>query len=226
MPDIPNRDALEAQLARKLSGLSRRQMGELLEHLGDPPNIANVPASFWKESGEELAKVVTPFSERVYLEAAERMLETVPIGVDWSLVNQAASSWARQYAFDLVGGINSTTRQAVGQAVGNYFSQGLTMGDLTNRLGRIYSPIRADMIATTEVTRAAAEGERATVSEIEKEGIKMVEVWQTNNDELVCPICGPKHGKKIGTNWTRNDGPPAHPRCRCWINHEFEKPKL
>ena len=224
MPDIPNRDALEAQLARKLSKLQRAQMARLLELMGDPPNMANVPMSFWDDAGKELAQVVTPFSERVYLESAERMLESVPIGVDWSLVNQAASGWARQYAFDLVGGINDTTRQAVGQAVGNFFDQGWTMGDLTDRLGRIYSPIRAEMIARTEVTRAAVEGERATVREIEKEGIRMVEVWQTRNDELVCPICGPKHGKKIGTNWTRNDGPPAHPRCRCWTNHEFEEP--
>jgi hypothetical protein len=80
------------------------------------------------------------------------------------------------------------------------------------------------MIAITEVTRAAAEGERATVREIAKEGIKMVEVWQTKNDEIVCTICGPRHGKKVGDGWSRNDGPPAHPRCRCWINHEFEKP--
>jgi SPP1 gp7 family putative phage head morphogenesis protein len=95
------------------------------------------------------------------------------------------------------------------------------MGDLRGRLGRIYSPVRAEMIAVTEVTRAAAEGERATVREIEKEGIRMVEVWQTNNDSLVCPICGPRHGKKVGDGWSKNDGPPAHPRCRCWLTHTF-----
>jgi len=33
----------------------------------------------------------------------------------------------------------------------------------------------------------------------------------------VCPICGPKHNREI------KDGqyPPAHPRCRCWVNHEI-----
>jgi hypothetical protein len=225
MPDIPNRDELERILARKLGGLNRRQLGKLMELMGDPPKIENVPMSFWDDAGKELAQVVTPFSERVYLEAAERMLETVPVGVDWSLVNTAASSWAQQYAYDLIGGINATSRQAVGQAVSNFFTQGWTMRDLHNRLGRIYSPVRAEMIAVTEVTRAAAEGERGVVAEIEKEGIRMVEVWQTNNDELVCNICGPRHGKKHGDGWTRSQGPPAHPRCRCWTNHEFEKPK-
>ena len=224
MPDIPNRDVLESILARKLGGLNRRQLGSLLELMGDPPKLENVPMSFWDDAGKELAQVVTPFSERVYLEAAERMLETVPIGVDWSLVNEAASSWAHEYSYNLVGGINTTTQRAVGQAVGNFYSQGQTMGDLTARLGRIYSPIRAEMIAQTEVTRAAAEGELSVVREIEKEGVRMIAVWQTNNDEIVrqCPICWPRHQKKRGDGW--NDPPPAHPRCRCWINHEFMEP--
>ena len=224
MPDIPNRDALEKILARKLAGLNRRQLGNLLELMGDPPKLENVPLSFWDDAGKELAQVVTPFSERVYLEAAERMLATVPIGVDWSLVNEAASIWSQQYSYSLVSGINATTQRAVGRAVGNFYSQGQTIGQLTGRLGRIYSPIRAEMIAITEVTRAAAEGEREIAAELAKDGIKMVEVWETRNDELVCPICGPRHGKKEGTNWTKNDGPPAHPRCRCNIRHEFEKP--
>jgi hypothetical protein len=223
MPDIPNRDELERILGRKLGGLNRRQMGKLLELMGDPPRIENVPMSFWDDMGKELAQVVTPFLERVYLEAAERMLRTVPIGVDWALVNEAASTWARQYAFDLIKGITDTTRRAVGQAVSNFFDQGWTMGDLTSRLGRIFSPVRADMIAQTEVTRAAMQGEVAIVREIAKEGVQMVAVWQTKNDELVCPICGPRHGKKKGDGWY--DENPAHPRCRCHINHEFAQEK-
>jgi hypothetical protein len=201
-------------------------MGKLLELMGDPPSLDNVPMSFWDDAGKEMAQVVTPFSERVYLEGAERMLETVPVGVDWSLVNESASQWARQYSYNLVSGINATTQRAVGQAVGNFYSQAWTMGDLRRKLGNIYGPVRADMIAQTEVTRAAAEGERGVVAEIGKEGIRMVEVWQTSNDEIVCPICGPRHGKKQGDGWNRNQGPPAHPRCRCWINHEFVQEKV
>jgi hypothetical protein len=45
----------------------------------------------------------------------------------------------------------------------------------------------------------------------------MVPIWQTSNDERVCPICGPKHGKEI----TDGKFPPAHPRCRCWVTYEF-----
>ena len=82
------------------------------------------------------------------------------------------------------------------------------------------------MIARTEVTRAAVEGQRATVKEtsdaLAKYGIKpMVEVWQTRNDDLVCSIYRSRHGKKEGAGWTKEDGPPAHNGCRCWTNHKF-----
>jgi hypothetical protein len=179
--------------------------------------MANIPPDLWDELGEELAEVVIPFSERVYLESAERLLETVPIGVGWSLVNESASNWALQYGSELVRGINGTTRQATNQAISNFFTQGWTMGDLRGRLGRIYSPVRAEMIAVTEVTRAAVEGERATVREIEKEGIRMKPIFNTSNDDLVCPICSPRNQKEI----TDGQYPPLHPRCRCWLNHEF-----
>jgi len=225
MPEIPNRDELEQILARKLGGLQRKQMGRLLELMGDPPSMINVPASFWDEMGKELTAAIVPFLEGVYLEAVERALETISIGVDWALINEAASAWARQYSYNLVKGIIETTRRAIGQAIADFFDLGLSLGDLTDILGRIFSPIRAEMIARTEVTRAAVEGERALVRELEKEGIRMVEVWLTRNDELVCPICAPRNGKYENDGWTRNDGPPAHPRCRCSTRHEFEKPK-
>lgn len=222
MPDIPNRDELERRLARMLGRANRTWLAKLLEYLGDPPSLDNVPADFWDKSGKELAQTLLPFSERVYLDAAERMLASVPIGVNWDLINTAASEWARGYTYDLIRGINETSRRAVQQAISAYFEQGLTIGDLRERLGRIYSPVRAEMIATTEVTRAASMGEQALAQEIANQGIQMTAVWQTNNDEMVCPICGPLH-ERPESEW-RNahpDGPPAHPRCRCWLNHEF-----
>jgi len=139
--------------------------------------------------------------------------------VDWGLRKQAAVDWARQYTFNLVRGINNTDRKYLQSAVSSYFEQGQTRQELEDRIGRIYSPNRASMIAVTEVTRAASEGERAIAKELESQGIRMIPIWQTNNDELVCPLCGPKHGQEI------KDGiyPPLHVNCRCFTNHELPK---
>ena len=216
MPDIPNRDALEAKIARLLGKYNRQQIGELMVLMKNNPMLANVPVEFWTTSQQELVKVLMPFSEMVYLQAAERMLEAIPIGVDWALVNVEAANWARSYSTILAGQINQTSRQAVATSIRNsiasFFEEGLTIGelerrlasdpnlrqlftkDVRDRLGRVYGPQRAEMIAVTEVTNASMQGEVSIVNELAKDGIHMVAIWETRNDELVCPICGPRHG--------------------------------
>ena len=150
-------------------------------------------------------------------------------GVDWDMINKDAETWAREYGGELVKKIDEGTRRDVGNAVGDFYSEGQTMGELTDRLGRIYSPQRAERIAITEVTRAAAEGERGIAKELAKDGVIMVEVWQTRNDLVVCAICEPRNGMEEGTTWTRGSGtykePPAHPNCRCNIRLDYPKPK-
>ena len=148
----------------------------------------------------------------------------VGFGIDWTLVNQAAVDWARGHAGELVNGITETARNYVGEAIGDYFENGLTIGDLRERLERVYGPKKAEEIAQTEVTRAAVEGEVEMVDEIRKAGIEMTPIWQTNNDDLVCPICGPMNGKKgryegSVPRWEHPDlgeigAPPAQPLAR------------
>lgn len=227
--DIPNRDELEAQLARSLGKLQKAQLTRLLEYLGDPPRVENVPAEFWEEIGKELMEVLRPFLAEIYLSQAEGLLHASPaIGVDWALVNEAASDWARRYTYDLVRGITEHTRGALQRAVGSFFDEGLTRGELEAQLSGLFGPVRAEMIAVTEVTRAAAEGQQGLVTEVGGQGIAMISAWSTRNDELVCPICGPLHGRDADgydagrtpywvhpVSGQRYGNPPAHPRCRC-----------
>jgi len=222
MADIPNREELEARFGRAVSRLSKEQLGRLIKHLGDPPKIENVPFSFWEETDKEMLSVISPMVERVYLEAAQRMLADIPIGVDWGLVNERAVEFSRQYTFRLVKEMSTRQQAALQNNVSRYFEQGWTMGDLEASLFQHFaSPVRAEMISVTEVTRAATEGERAIANELLAAGIEMVPVWITNNDEIVreCPICWPRHEQQI------TDGfyPPGHPRCRCWVVHELPK---
>ncbi len=189
MPDIPNRDQLEAKIAKLLGKYNRQELAKLVELMENHPTLANVPAEFWDKSQRELVRVLMPFSEVVYLEAAGRILETIPIGVDWGLVNTAAADWARSYSTFLAGQINHTSRDLIARSLRNsiasFFEEGLTVGelearlladpdlmqlftgDVRDRLGRlVYGPNRAAVIARTEVTRAAVEGERGVVAEL------------------------------------------------------------
>ena len=212
----------EADLGKDLAKLLRAQMGQLLEILGDPPDINNVSPSFWTESGEVLQAALARNFQGIYVAAAQQILDAQPIGVDWGIVNQNAANWARRYSFDLVSGITDTTRNAISDAVAAFFERQQTIGDLRAVLSEIYGPVRADMIAATEVTRAAVQGELGVVQELERQGVQMQAIWETNVDERVCPICAPLQGT-TRDRWglAYPSGPPAHVRCRCWLNHEF-----
>jgi len=221
MADIPNRDELERQLARIMAKLLSAYGGRLLEALGDPPNITNLPPSFWENESQIMLAALRPFLENVYLEAAKRLMAATPSAIDWALVNEAAVKWASSYAFDLITGINNTTMQALQSVLSAYFQHPTTIGQLEARiLELIASPVRAEMIAVTEITRAASEGEQEIARALAEQGIVMIPIWQTNNDDLVCELCGPKHGQEI----TDGEYPPEHPRCRCWVNHQLPKP--
>lgn len=227
--EIPNREELEAKLARALGKLQKAQLTRLLEYLGDPPRIENVPEAFWEEVGTELLSVLRPFLQSLYLTQAEMVLRANPaIGVDWALVNEGAAAWARQYTYDLVQGINVHTRRALQEAVGAFYEEGLARGELEGQIVGLFGPVRAEMIAVTEVTRAASEGQRGLANEVAQFGILMIDAWSTRNDEVVCPICGPLHGRDADgyegdrtPYWLHPDTgerygpPPAHPRCRC-----------
>src|SRR3972149_3800 len=126
MPDIPDRDEYERQYARALSRILKRYAGNLLEQLGDPPSLDNLTDDFWNSQAQELLAVLSPFGEKVFLEAAQRVMEANPVGIDWGLVSERAADWSSRYAFDLVRNINDVTKRQLQQAVNAYFTEGQT----------------------------------------------------------------------------------------------------
>lgn len=213
------REEWEKRLARKLRGKFAGQLKELLALLGDPPRLENVPADFWEMYGAELRRIVEDTLMDIALERADDYLRVAPIGgVDWMQVNEYASSWARQYTYDLVKEITDSQREKLREEISRFYQDGnLTIDDISRALEAQFSASRAEMIAVTEVTRAAVEGERGIVREIENYGIRMQAVWRTANDDVVCEVCGPRDGKPVDGE----DYPPAHPNCRCGVTWEI-----
>ena len=76
--------------------------------------------------------------EEIYILQAETMLDEFGgLGVDWDLINRAAADWAREHARDLVGDLVKRSYEDARLAVEDFYEQGLTMGDLYNKLERI-----------------------------------------------------------------------------------------
>jgi hypothetical protein len=152
--------------------------------------------------------------------------QSVTIGMDWTLTNSRAVEWARQYAFDLVKGINDTTRDALQTAISTFVeTPGFTIGDVVNMLP--YDESRALLIATTETTRAYAQANKLVGQDLKNEwpDVRVIKTWFTNRDAFVCDRCAPLNGQEVEVDepfvhpetGEEYDAPPdPHPGCRCW----------
>lgn len=152
------------------------------------------------------------------LAAATPNVQMPVMSIDWALVNEDAKRWAQEYAYSEISGITATTCNVLRQKVGDWVASGEPLQQLMRdrKLVQMFGPVRARMIAVTEVTRAYAEANQMVFQQI---GVPKRR-WNTANDELVCPTCAPLNGVVVGITEPFPGGislPPAHPNCRCWI---------
>ena len=138
--------------------------------------------------------------------------------------------WARTYSVGLWAMINEYSRRLFAEALSDFmFRPGATMGDLRAATAHIFGPERAGSIARTELTRAYYIGGKMAADEIRASGIRMIGIWHTKNDELVCEICGPLNlrpespeGGWVPEGMTGPGAtPPAHVNCRCGVGYEI-----
>ena len=150
---------------------------------------------------------------------ASTMQRAAALGVELSIdaVNRAASQWASSYSFTQVRGINETTARAISDAVNAYTSNPtMTVDDVARLLEPTFGPARANMIATTEVTRAYSQAATITQEQMAAQGVQTTTQWVTWRDDRVCPICAPLHNR-FDYQAEFPYGPPAHVSCRCWL---------
>ena len=151
--------------------------------------------------------------------------ESQTFQLDYTLTNARAAKWASEYTFDLIKGINGTTRKALRTILKSFVdTPGMTIGDVVALLP--FDESRALMIATTEITRVYSEADDLAAIELKAlfPDVKFIITWWTNFDDRVCILCGPLHGMEIeqGEGFTTEEdeegvnGPPLHVGCRCW----------
>lgn len=151
----------------------------------------------------------------------EAIRVAVETGIDFEVatLHQAALEWAHGYSFELIKGITDRTRAVVSDAVQAYAATpGMTNQQLFDMLSPSFGDVRAEKIGITEVTRAYSEATLIIQRELAAIGIQTERIWNTAEDERVCPICGGLAGKSE-TEWAQTfpHGSPAHVVCRCWI---------
>lgn len=156
------------------------------------------------------------------MDVIQALLGASPPTIDYDVLNEAAHAYARQHAFELVTGVTETSQRALQSAFTEWVASGQPLPKLTEAISPLFGPVRANMIATTEITRVYANSNIIGWREYGVDAQK----WQTAADEIAreCPICGPKHGVEYQLG--DPDGtPPGHVNCRCWIQPVIKIPE-
>lgn len=209
------RMGVEGSAADELERAFRKQQNDLLSR--SPTNVEEVAVRVTDTSQpvmDALRRALVESSD-LGVSVAVGQLERIGFSFDWTLANTRARDWANSYAAGLITNINDTTRDRVRQAITQWISNGDPLSALVRELQSTFGRSRAELLASTEVTRAYAQANREAYRE-SKIVSKMR--WFTAFDERVCPICGSMHGQEVGLDEQFSiGGPPAHPRCRCWI---------
>lgn len=203
-----------ADAVKRVFGARRRQVEAVLKRPGG--DWQRALDRVYTQLRDELADEFGPLIRDGALDAALATQAQAGVSVSVDALGSRATRYAQRYTFDLVGGIVDTTRQRLGDALVSFLDdESIDLRTLGETVGKIFGQARGQTIATTEATRAAAQGQKALVDELRAENpdARVEEIWQTSEDEIVCPVCGPKNGKRI----TGGDRPPAHPNCRCAV---------
>lgn len=226
MPELPNRDVFEAAIEEALAKVSAPARRIVLQALGNPPRLENMTDEVWADLAGRYNGALLPQLERVFLAGAQALSE-VTAGVSWELVNEAAAQWASRYTYDLVRGINDTSRGLLQRYVEDFYRTNEDLPTLRERIAQVFGQQRAHNIAITETTRASVEGERVVARELEGQGLNvhLEPVWNTvaqfgSGPGAVCPICEPYHLQPVNGPIVRGHYPPEHVGCRCFITYE------
>jgi SPP1 gp7 family putative phage head morphogenesis protein len=172
---------------------------------------------FWDDEMGGLWDEIAETMLEIYFHGIDGGVSALPpqlrVLVDFDRINQDAMQFAKDYKYNMIKGINDTTRKQTQKAVTDWIHSGSPLEALEKVLEPIYGQVRSQMIAQTETTRVFAQGNRDAF-----ESTDLVEQvkWQAANDELVCPICGELNNTLIDVA-DISALPPAHINCRCYI---------
>ena len=211
------------ELSLKLAMVQRfeRQLKLIKAQLEEQRKSINIAGINIPDDDAEYAAFVKIFYDAL-LSGSEEAAFALGISLGDGAINARALQVARTYATEWLRQLDVVSQDAVRQAIETFINvPGTTVGDTIDLLSRQFSQTRAERIAITETTRVFATANDLYAQEllITYPEFDVVRRWYTNNDDLVCPICGPLEGREVGVNEPFALGvesPPAHVNCRCW----------
>jgi hypothetical protein len=164
-------------------------------------------------------------------EQSRQALASVGVGDVSVLVDQVSAEavrYAETRAAELVSlegdeSLVTSTRAMIRDTIANGLEENIGTPAIADELRQSYgfSELRAETIATTEVSMANAHAKKTAWDALDNEGAELVKEWFISADEGVCPLCeGNADEGEIPYDQDFSSGDemePGHPRCRCAV---------
>lgn len=225
MPNPENREQFEQDLEAVLEKAfrnARRGLEQSLYRDGlTMRDLALLPPDALQDIRNDMIQDIQPILYTGYLQAAQTFAASIQYSLDEDTLQEHALTWSATYTPQLVDGVLDTSRNRLSQMATQAEPLPLNRRRLAGILLIIFALSRIMTIARTEITNAFSAGEHEVQRQLQGNGATVTPVWFTQEDERVCPICAPRHGKKQGDGW--QNPPPAHPRCRCYEGYMIDK---
>lgn len=227
MPELATqRTQRENAVVRLMNQLHAGQRRDLVKALGVPPDPSRISAELWAKFERQAEDQLRAALMLIWLISADNLAAALPgFGVPDEIMRQRAREWASGRAGEIAGRMVDRTRASVA-TIGDRFPGLQSPSALDRALVPTIGPGRAEVVATTEVTNGFTAGEDDIKRRWEQENAAtLLAIWNTQRDEMVCPICRPLH-QQPQTRWQQlrpepavASGPPAHPNCRCFLSY-------
>lgn len=226
-------DDIEARYAVALNANFERQKKEILKGLDGRKKLKSIDGFDTVKEEEILAEISIPFIDEMIKRQA--VLAAALLGEFPLIDDQDARvrAYVNNSTLKLGKEATETTTKDVQSLIKIWSEAGLGIADLKKDIKNYFNDTkRADLIARTEISRAAG----FATEETYKEGGAIGKKWITAPDERVCQFCREMDGKiiDIGKNfWDKGDSMvgedggtlkfgytgipafPLHPACRC-----------
>lgn len=197
-----------------------------------------------KEDQEKFKQLVLPFMTEALSMGGELAYKELGITADWTLTNMEAKLFLEEYPGFLANEKYNQIREEIRRTLAEGIELGETVVHLQDRITEVYEALKgisAEMIARTEMVRAANRGKLAGYIQ---GGVVVGKQWIAVLDDRTCSFCAGMAGKiqtletpywEKGDVMTVEDGrtlkfdyeailtPPLHPLCRCTIVPVLEK---
>jgi HK97 family phage portal protein len=222
--DEPETKSYKLTLSDTEKNLYNRLLEVFSPYLDTATNSILANADFnYDNLSEDLQTFFVSYFSDFFIDESNNIINQTGVPIPIEDLMTASGEFAETYTFELVKGIVDTTRTMLQSVMSSYMNTpGMTRKDVENKLQNTFGSNRASAIAVTETTRASAKVvEHSQEYYRDKLGLNYIRKWNTNADDLTCPICAPLDGKY--ENEIPNQEIPAHVNCRCFWTLELQK---